>query len=120
MLMHNQLNQTTLLLVHRTARFFIPKDMNDWDKELPSEWHGKSKLWNVCKIHSFLFYKAWLRKRRDNPPTQEESQRNLDRIERFKPKEETSQTTESEVTKSKFSKFPIYKEYEETPGAKYK
>lgn len=28
-------------IVNRTARFYVPKNMDDWDNELPSEWNGK-------------------------------------------------------------------------------
>jgi len=91
----------------KPSRWFKPIDKEEFDQDLPPEWQ------------------AWLRFRRDNPPTQEEIDANmalaalkkinakeLEEIE-LKNKAPVSNTIESQDAKKA---FPTYKEYELIPG----
>lgn len=57
--------------------------------------------------------KAWLRMRRLEPPSVEESMASLKRIENLKKK-----YGKEEITSS--GNFPQFPEYEDIPGSKYK
>ncbi|OTF74278.1 hypothetical protein BLA29_001643 [Euroglyphus maynei] len=81
----------------KTVRYFESPNIDHWD-ELPPEWN------------------AWLRMRRMDPPTIEESMRNLQRIEKFKSKSSENQDHQQ---KGK-TDFPKFDEYEQKPGSKYK
>ncbi|UXI20355.1 rab-like protein 3 [Sarcoptes scabiei] len=79
----------------KPKRFYLPSHPDLWDKPIPAEWN------------------AWLRFQRKDPPTKAESQQNQMKIENLK--EQYSKKIEMEG-----QKFPVYEEYEQTVGSKYK
>ncbi|KAH7641315.1 hypothetical protein DERF_001125 [Dermatophagoides farinae] len=87
----------------KTIRYFKSVNIDDWD-ELPPEWN------------------AWLRMRRLDPPTMEESMRNLQRIQKFKKSSEiiSSKDIGGRGGHEPQTNFPKFHEYEQNPGSKYK
>ncbi|KAH9424436.1 NADH dehydrogenase [ubiquinone] 1 alpha subcomplex assembly factor 2 [Dermatophagoides pteronyssinus] len=82
----------------KTVRYFQSTSIDNWD-DLPPEWN------------------AWLRMRRQDPPTIEESMRNLQRIKKFQSQQKSSSETKIDPESTVFPKFD---EYEQSPGSKYK
>ncbi|XP_053670620.1 NADH dehydrogenase [ubiquinone] 1 alpha subcomplex assembly factor 2 [Anopheles nili] len=90
----------------RASRWFEPTEKEAYDQEITAEWE------------------AWLRGRRNNPPTQEELLKNLAII---KMKERNAAELEAKYSKTKdvaaleqqktgMGSFPQYEEYEIMPG----
>ncbi|XP_055904429.1 NADH dehydrogenase [ubiquinone] 1 alpha subcomplex assembly factor 2 [Eupeodes corollae] len=88
----------------KPSRWFEPADKEAFDQEMTAEWE------------------AWLRFRREEPPTREELVRNLQIIELKKRNaaelDKIHGTSEERKTKSEigFESFPKYSEYESIPG----
>ena len=82
----------------KPSRWFEPKVKEDFDQEIPAEWE------------------AWLRGRRDVPPSEEELLRNLAIMEQKKvnAKEIEQNILEKEV--KGIASFPKHTEYEIMPG----
>lgn len=78
---------------------------------------------NLLFHRKFLFPPvAWLRMRRLDPPTMEESMRNLQRIQKFKKSSEiiSSKDIGGRGGHEPQTNFPKFHEYEQNPGSKYK
>ncbi|XP_039952550.1 NADH dehydrogenase [ubiquinone] 1 alpha subcomplex assembly factor 2 [Bactrocera neohumeralis] len=91
----------------KPSRYFVPTDKEAFDQELTAEWE------------------AWLRGRRNEPPTREELVRNLSIMEMkqrnaaeleatYGAKDDTGQLLPKE--KETIGTFPKYNEYEIIPG----
>ena len=73
-------------------------------------------IYRLSLINLFPFnFKAWLRMRRQDPPTIEESMRNLQRIKKFQSQKSSETKIDPQSTV-----FPKFDEYEQSPGSKYK
>ena len=101
----------------KTVRYFQSTSIDNWD-DLPPEWNGKYYFDLIDFLIYFQFpfnFKAWLRMRRQDPPTIEESMRNLQRIKKFQSQKSSETKIDPESTV-----FPKFDEYEQSPGSKYK
>lgn len=66
----------------------------------------------------YFFSTAWLRMQREEPPSEEEQMRNLERMAFLK--EKKVPLPETPLLPKDESSFPKFPEYEEKPGTKYK
>ncbi|KFM58385.1 Mimitin, mitochondrial, partial [Stegodyphus mimosarum] len=92
--------------IRKTAtRWFVPKEEGDWQQNLPAEWE------------------AWLRGRRQNPPTYEEVQRNLEiaNLKKMRAAElEMNRQDNIQVEKKKTIKgYPDLEELEKDAGESF-
>ncbi|XP_076759172.1 NADH dehydrogenase [ubiquinone] 1 alpha subcomplex assembly factor 2 [Xylocopa sonorina] len=93
-----------------SARFFVPVNKTDFEQEIPAEWE------------------AWLRRRRKDPPTPEEIEKNyqLQMLKKqnaaqleAKYSSKKSDETQLPAAKQPYESFPVYEEYK-NDGRDYK
>lgn len=82
----------------RPPRWFIPKEKDNFEQELPPEWE------------------AWLRYRRTTPPTEEEVNENYKKMMMVKQKARELMG-DSPAPKEDYGGFPKYDDLEANPGS---
>lgn len=89
----------------RPSRWFTPTDPDAFDQEMPAEWE------------------AWLRGRREAPPTEEEVMKSLALMKlkkknaaELEEKYQTKKLSTLDPPKTGYESFPKYSDYEISPG----